>query len=583
MAVLKARLHASDAAAAAVTGDAATADSGEGSSQQAALLHRLQVLRQRQADVQESAEPDALLEQAAATTAAAGGSATASAEQVALLQRLQVLQQRDQQLQHQQQQGTAIEPGNPGLPTAAAAEQVSLLQRLQVLQQRHVVGSSADGYTQVDCSGLQTPGDFVECMRQLLASGELTEDSHFEVDDLHGEEAGVHSAEVPSGHAEEVQCADVDMACDGSSHLETAAGSSCAAAAAAGGGDGDAASPMCVSPVRCGGTAPAAELPTQQQQQQHRCVAHDQQQEQQQQQQQQELAVPSHLRRLLVLAAQSLSAGRFAEAKDRAADALSGAAALDNSSSSVSSFSREAERLLAVAAVLLEVAQQHWLAALQLPIGPLQQQQQQQHLPATPMSDAAAVTVGDVRRAYRRLAALVHPDKCRHPTAETAFKALTTAYEQALDQLKAAGSGMSGTAGQEDADVDDWGDPTAAAAAAACVDGGGIGNDYAWWTEWEQDVSEGNVEGAAAAGGDWGRPAAAAAAAAQGSQASAADEEEELWALSMQVQMQFCKVFCMVQVLACCSFGSGWLQARLEASIKHWIRRPSGQASNCSC
>ncbi|WIA16371.1 hypothetical protein OEZ85_013067 [Tetradesmus obliquus] len=118
-------------------------------------------------------------------------------------------------------------------------------------------------------------------------------------------------------------------------------------------------------------------------------------------------------------------------------------------------------------------------------------------------------------------------------SSEAAFKALGTAYEAGLAQvLKSSGGSGPDVAGQEDAE--EWDDAAAAAAAAAAADEGGSGNDYAWWTEWEQDVSEGHIEGGAAAGGSWGRPAAAAAAAAGGSRAGAADEEEELWQLSMQ-------------------------------------------------
>lgn len=40
-----------------------------------------------------------------------------------------------------------------------------------------------------------------------------------------------------------------------------------------------------------------------------------------------------------------------------------------------------------------------------------------------------------MNRAYRRLAALVHPDKCRLAGAEEAFKALTLARSEAAARL----------------------------------------------------------------------------------------------------------------------------------------------------
>ena len=40
-----------------------------------------------------------------------------------------------------------------------------------------------------------------------------------------------------------------------------------------------------------------------------------------------------------------------------------------------------------------------------------------------------------MNKAYRRLAALVHPDKCQLERAEEAFKALTVARTEALEIL----------------------------------------------------------------------------------------------------------------------------------------------------
>ncbi|NXX48677.1 DJC14 protein, partial [Tricholaema leucomelas] len=41
-----------------------------------------------------------------------------------------------------------------------------------------------------------------------------------------------------------------------------------------------------------------------------------------------------------------------------------------------------------------------------------------------------AASDAELRRAYRRLAVLVHPDKCQHPRAEEAFKVLRAAWDR---------------------------------------------------------------------------------------------------------------------------------------------------------
>lgn len=46
-----------------------------------------------------------------------------------------------------------------------------------------------------------------------------------------------------------------------------------------------------------------------------------------------------------------------------------------------------------------------------------------------------SVSKDDVNKSYRRLAALVHPDKCKAPGAEEAFKALTQARNNLLKML----------------------------------------------------------------------------------------------------------------------------------------------------
>lgn len=55
-------------------------------------------------------------------------------------------------------------------------------------------------------------------------------------------------------------------------------------------------------------------------------------------------------------------------------------------------------------------------------------------------NDAAALQVGDsastaeVRRAYRRLCMLVHPDKCTANGAKEAFQKLTAAYSNLIKE-----------------------------------------------------------------------------------------------------------------------------------------------------
>ncbi|XP_047952660.1 dnaJ homolog subfamily C member 8-like [Salvia hispanica] len=43
-------------------------------------------------------------------------------------------------------------------------------------------------------------------------------------------------------------------------------------------------------------------------------------------------------------------------------------------------------------------------------------------------------SVEDVKRQYRKLSLLVHPDKCKHPQAKEAFGALAKAQQLLLDQ-----------------------------------------------------------------------------------------------------------------------------------------------------
>jgi hypothetical protein len=94
------------------------------------------------------------------------------------------------------------------------------------------------------------------------------------------------------------------------------------------------------------------------------------------------------------------------------------------------------------------------------------------------------------RQAYRRLAALVHPDKCALPDAAAAFKALGAAGEQAARQLDAGSSGggaaaaaaaggspcAAGRGADGPEETDDWG---------SWADG-----PAAWWHPWEADGAQ---------------------------------------------------------------------------------------------
>jgi hypothetical protein len=89
-----------------------------------------------------------------------------------------------------------------------------------------------------------------------------------------------------------------------------------------------------------------------------------------------------------------------------------------------------------------------------------QQEEQQQH-ETTPQQQAATA-----RASYRRLAALVHPDKCDEAHAGEAFAALSTGFQSLVEADAAAAE----AATAEDAN-----------AAANDAD-----DDAAWWAEWDK-------------------------------------------------------------------------------------------------
>lgn len=88
---------------------------------------------------------------------------------------------------------------------------------------------------------------------------------------------------------------------------------------------------------------------------------------------------------------------------------------------------------------------------------------------------SSAAVAAAVKQAYRRLAGLVHPDKCDLPRATEAFQVLAAACQEAARQL-GPGPGAGAAAG----------------GAGAAADAGGAGSRAwgaadvdAWWTAWE--------------------------------------------------------------------------------------------------
>jgi hypothetical protein len=173
--------------------------------------------------------------------------------------------------------------------------------------------------------------------------------------------------------------------------------------------------------------------------------------------------IPPHAARLLDAARARLQARRWADASAHADAARS--ALLQPSSdksapppppaapppgSAVGLALRAAAQVGAVAAVHAASDSGDWRGLLLKGGG-----EQQPH--QTPQQQAAIA-----RSSYRRLAALVHPDKCDEAHAGEAFAALSTAF-QALVEADAA-----------------------AAEAAAANDGANADDDAAWWAEWDK-------------------------------------------------------------------------------------------------
>jgi hypothetical protein len=171
---------------------------------------------------------------------------------------------------------------------------------------------------------------------------------------------------------------------------------------------------------------------------------------------------------------------------------------------------KDAQQLHALATVLAEAQQHNWLAALQL--------------------DTSAVTSSgssSIQRAYRRIAGLIHPDKCSHPSAAAGFQALTAAAAGATKQT-AQGSAGGWPAGFS---AEEWGD-------AALNPPDDVDEEYAWWSKWEADVAEGCIDGAAAAAAGCGGSSSRRSS--RGAQAAAAAEEDEAELSRMDLQVCGC-------------------------------------------
>jgi hypothetical protein len=297
-------------------------------------------------------------------------------------------------------------------------------------------------------------------------------------------------------------------------------------------------------------------------QQQQPQARHLQQQQQQQQEQNAGSSsvtaaqVPEHTMQLLRLASEGLTAGRPAQARQHAAVALKalqlqqqhhqqqqqqarteaaagsssaaasggGGAIANGSSTSTSSVLqacvKEAQQLDALATVLAETQQHNWLAALQLDTAAV-----------SSTTTTSSNSSGIIQRAYRRIAGLIHPDKCSHPTAAAGFQALTAAAAGALAQA------VQGSAGGWPAgfSAEGWGD-------GALNPDADVDEEYAWWSKWEADVADGCIDGAAAAAGCGGSSSSSSSRSSRGTQA-AEEDAAELSRMDLQV---------------CASWGWGW-------------------------
>jgi hypothetical protein len=222
--------------------------------------------------------------------------------------------------------------------------------------------------------------------------------------------------------------------------------------------------------------------------------AHEQGHEKEQQQlQEEEGEGQSSLKAAAALVEASLHAGDYADA-------------LRVARAAVQTFPAGAEvpllmqQLLALAAVLHYSQSNSWQEVLQQG-QVLGQSSQPSHLPAV-------TDVKVLRQRYKRLAGLIHPDKCSCSAAEAGFKALSQAYEQGLADL----GGKAGEAGGDEGE-NEGGE-------------GGVGRGGDWWSPW---AGEGEATGggttAAGGGGGGGNTVPGTGA-----------EEAELWQISMQVR-----------------------------------------------
>ena len=211
----------------------------------------------------------------------------------------------------------------------------------------------------------------------------------------------------------------------------------------------------------------------------------DREEEEEEQQQQQ-----SSVQAAAASIENSLDAGNYAEALQQARTAVQAVP-------SGKEVPLVLQQLTALASVLHYSQSRTWREVLQL--GQPQGQ--------TVGQGAQAVAIVDVkvlRQRYRKLASLIHPDKCSCPAAEAGFKALSRAYQEGVGELQGNGGEVGGDEEEEEGDS-----------------GYGGMSSGDWWSPW---VGEGGAAGAAGGGGG-GRTVP-----------GAGDEEPELWHIPMQVR-----------------------------------------------
>lgn len=139
---------------------------------------------------------------------------------------------------------------------------------------------------------------------------------------------------------------------------------------------------------------------------------------------------------------------------------------------------------------------------------------------------ASVASAADIRRQYKRLAALVHPDKCGSPGAADAFKSLRAAADCLLHTVQAEASGAGTGARSSKRARTEGGNEVRCWAAGSGVEEEGWeaegweaeeeaeewlpdGGGFPWWEQWDSRVPSEHNRQQAAAGEAAGQPTAA--------------------------------------------------------------------------